>query len=234
MIKVLRWSLSLALLPLIVCCNGYSGSSSQKVFSGQLTVDESLLPEQQMELYKLQTDAFADSITQFGFSVLGKTCDSSFYVFYAKDTIYYHTHNWGSSIYTWIPSILCMDIKNGKIKKVSFPNTIDGHALKINIILDYYSKDGNILMIVSNKKTDELEYYMSEPVDVIYFNGKNFSFNYIVGGHPWAIDRNDETICRYDDIFTIPFSQIFDGTYKNDLVFLEAEQDSVEISELSE
>lgn len=224
--KILRWSLSLAMLLFILGCGG---SNSKEKELGQLTVDESLLPEQQLEWYKIQSNAFVDSIRQNGFRVLGGgNNDNSIYVFYAKDTIYYHTHNWGGSVSTWIPPILCKDIKNGKNQKVSIPNTIDGHIIKINMILESYNLDDKILLIVTDKKSDELEYRMREPVDVICFNGNDFSFNYIVGGHPWTIDRNDEIIYRYDALQTIPFSGIIDGTYKDFTADIEICKDSID------
>ena len=233
--NILRWSLLMIILSLVLACGGGGNGSSRKTKSGQLTVDESLLPEQQIELYTMQTDEFAKAIVEEGACrVLGKIYDDLFYVFYANSNTYYNCSFESGALYAMKPPIFCKDIKTGKIQEVSIPQTIDSQEFKVNLILDYICYEGKILMIVTGKNPEELYHYSVEPVNVICFDGNDFSFNYIVGGHPWRM--GNEEIFRYDANIGIPFSQIFDGTYKNNPAYLDLnnDQDSIKSNSQSD
>lgn len=222
MVIVLRVMLTLALSPLLLGCSG--GCNQQKTNFGELIVDETLSPEQQLEMYKLQTNAFADSIFQEGYSILVRDVDSLFYVYYAKrDTIC-------EAFYDDIvnrPPIMFKDIRTGRVQEVSIPTNIEGKQIKINTIIDYRGLKGKVIMCVTEKNPKELDEKIYESFDVLCFDAKDNSFHYIVGGCPWCVSNE----CVYDfkrDWIKIPFSEIFDGTFKNNPAILEIGQKSSE------
>lgn len=219
--NVSLWFLSSVMLLLLIGC---SSGSTQKEVSGELSVDETLAPEQQLELYKLQTNAFADSIFQEGYSILVRDVDSLFYVYYAKrDTIY-------EAYYDDIvnrPPIMFKDIRTGRVQEVSIPTNIDGKQIRINTIIDYRGLEGKVIMCVTGKNPKELEERLYESFDVLCFEAKDNSFHYIVGGCPWCVSND----CVYDfkrDWIKIPFTEIFDGTYKNNPALSEKNQNSTD------
>ena len=144
--NILRWSLLMVILSLVLACGGSGNGGLKKTKLGQLTVDKSLLPEQQLEMYKIQTDEFVQAIEEEGGDVLGRIYDGLFYVFYASSD--------PNSNFS-IPPIYCKDIKTDKIKKILIPKAIDGHVIKINYILESFSQDGKILMTVTDKNPSE-------------------------------------------------------------------------------
>lgn len=222
--SLLRLLMPLAFALFFIGCSG--GGKTQQEITGELTVDESLSPEQQIELLKLKAKAFTDSIREEGYNVLGNELDSLFYVFYAKEDTLYNTYFRDYGINAWRLPIFCKDIKTGHIKEVSIPKTIDGRQIKINLILDYFGRDGKVIMIVTDKNPEELQPYFVQPVNVICFDSRDFTFNYIVGGRPWSI--GNERIRIYDSDISIPFSQIFDGTFKNNSAIQENNQITTE------
>ena len=204
-----RWLLSSVILVLFMGCSG--GSSTQNEISGELTVDESLSPEQQLELYQLQTNAFADSIFREGYSILVRDVDSLFYVYYAKRDTLYQAHY---DDFVVRPPIMFKDIKTGRIQEVSIPTTIDGRQIRVNTIIDYRGFEGQVIMSVTGKSPKDLEDKIYESFDILYFVVKDNSFHYILGGRPWDVGK--ESVYDFSqDWIRIPFSEIIDGTYKD-------------------
>ena len=223
--NISQWLLSSAILLLFMGCS--RGSSTQKEVSGELTVDETLLPEQQLELYKLQTNAFADSIFREGYSILVRDVDSLFFVYYAKrDTIY-------QAYYDNIvnrPPIMFKDIRTGRVQEVSIPASIDGKPININTIVEYRGLEDKVIMSITGKSPKELREKLYESFDVLCLDAKDNTFHYIVGDCPWCVGNKFVYDFRRDWI-KIPLSQILNGSYSLKAIQSEIEsQDTVDDS----
>ncbi len=202
---------------IFTACQGTSSSKGQG-----LSYDKSLSNEQQIELLKSQAKSFADSIRSIGYDVLGTFIDEKNHsVFYIKKGL---TINYEEGHMRLLP-IKCKDIKTGEVNDLKIPATMDGHTVKVNLLLGSCAADNKMLLLSTNKNSAEIndDYsrpFSQEPIDVFLIDVNDLSFHYVIGGRHWMIGKEgygDDAIpfltCYDERNLKIPLIQIFDGTY---------------------
>lgn len=219
-------------LLLLVAAIMITGCNGGRIGSPELTYDESISPEQELELMHKQAKEFADSISREGYNILGIVVNEELNdVYYAKAGLHVV-----ESRATFLPPIIKRNIKTCEEQTVSIPASIDGHPVGATLIVQAWREGDKILMLLSNEQ-DLLNNHHTMPIDVVLFDAKNEAFSYVTGGKPWRIGEEHQSngqdipLLRYVYLYgstpRIPLSQIFDGSFSFDnMTFNEKDVDS--------
>ena len=219
--KLLYYRACKRCLLLLVAALMITGCNGRRTGSSELTYDESLSPEQELELMHKRAKEFADSISREGYNILGIVVNEEFNdVYYAKAGLHVV-----ESRATYLPPIIKRNIKTCEEQTVSIPASIDGHPIDATMIVQAWREGEKILMLLSNDQ-DLLNNDHVMPINVVLFDARNGGFSYVTGGKPWRIGEEHQSngqdipLLRYVYLYgsspRIPLSQIFDGSYRFD------------------